>query len=75
MDIPHTVRQWNVTSYDGKKGFDALEYSDRPISALGDSEVLVKRALTTWRCTKRAKRTDEILMHYSSARGVNQCQS
>ncbi|KAK2598088.1 hypothetical protein QQS21_005799 [Conoideocrella luteorostrata] len=40
--IPKTTKQWNVSSYDGKDGFNALKYSEQEVPELGHSEVLVK---------------------------------
>lgn len=45
QDIPKTTKQWNVTARDGKDGFNALKYSEKAVPELGDSQVLVKRAL------------------------------
>ncbi|PHH63071.1 hypothetical protein CDD81_6316 [Ophiocordyceps australis] len=42
LEIPKTTKQWNVTVQDGSKGFDALELSEKPVPAVGDSQVLVK---------------------------------
>ncbi|EQL02864.1 Alcohol dehydrogenase superfamily, zinc-type [Ophiocordyceps sinensis CO18] len=42
MSVPKTVKQWNVTAQDGKDGFNALKYSEQPLPAVGDSQVLVK---------------------------------
>ncbi|KAL7792453.1 hypothetical protein V8C37DRAFT_380357 [Trichoderma ceciliae] len=37
--IPQTVKQWNVAAF---TGFDGLEFSERPLPEVGDSQVLVK---------------------------------
>lgn len=40
--IPQTVQQWNITSQDGKDGFNALQFNEQPLGELGDGQVLVK---------------------------------
>lgn len=40
MSVPKTTKTWMVT---GRDGFDSLEFSEKEIPPLGDSEVLVKR--------------------------------
>ncbi|PHH90530.1 hypothetical protein CDD83_3372 [Cordyceps sp. RAO-2017] len=42
QSIPQTVKQWTVTAQDGKDGFNALKLLEKPVPALGDSQVLVK---------------------------------
>ncbi|KAM5351157.1 hypothetical protein ACJ41O_003880 [Fusarium nematophilum] len=41
-EIPKTVQQWNVTSQDGRDGFNVLKFSEQPLAELGDNQVLVK---------------------------------
>lgn len=41
--IPTTSKQWTLSSIDGSEGFDALKFSEVPVTLPGDSEVLVKR--------------------------------
>jgi hypothetical protein len=40
QDLPTTTMQWTV---DGDDGGDNLNYSEQPIPALADNQVLVKR--------------------------------
>ncbi|POR37005.1 Zinc-type alcohol dehydrogenase-like protein [Tolypocladium paradoxum] len=42
QDIPNTAKQWNVTTQDGKDGFNALQFSEKAVPDVGDSQVLVK---------------------------------
>ncbi|KAM0259852.1 hypothetical protein ACHAQJ_003096 [Trichoderma viride] len=37
--IPQTVKQWNVASFNG---FEGLKFSEQPLPEVGDSQVLVK---------------------------------
>ncbi|CAI4214318.1 unnamed protein product [Parascedosporium putredinis] len=39
QNIPQTVRQWNIN---GQGSFDNLQFSEQPVQAPGDHEVLVK---------------------------------
>lgn len=41
MSLPTTVKQWNVCGANSE--FESLKFSEQPLPALGDSEVLVKR--------------------------------
>lgn len=46
-NLPKTTKQWNVV---GQEGFDSLKYSEVPVPAVGDTEVLVQRKVTPRRC-------------------------
>jgi len=37
--IPKTTKQWNVMGHDG---LASLKYTEQPVPALGDNQVLVK---------------------------------
>lgn len=39
VEIPATSKQWIVT---GTDGYDCLKYTEKPVPALGDNEVLVR---------------------------------